>query len=137
MAILAEFRRFFAKIAPHVEISIILTGFYVEKTIIFFILNELRNLVQESAFAFCSGWNPVQRIGPRFASTWFLGCAGPGNPPAFCDTPLFRGSPMGCWEPGQIMLRARGIVRNGEDMGIFTFCPKTLDFCPKIIYIKE
>lgn len=35
MAILAEFRRFLAKIAPHVEISIILAGFYVEKTIIF------------------------------------------------------------------------------------------------------
>lgn len=85
MAILAKFRHFLAKIAPHIEISIILTGFYVEKKIIFFILNELRNLVQESAFA-------------------------------FCDTPLFRGSPKVCWEPGQIMLRARGIVRNGEDM---------------------
>jgi hypothetical protein len=35
MAILAKFRHFSAKIAPHVEISIILAGFYVEKTIIF------------------------------------------------------------------------------------------------------
>ncbi|WP_290726529.1 hypothetical protein [Fibrobacter sp. UBA2449] len=35
MAILAKFRHFPAKIASHVEISIILTKFYVEKTIIF------------------------------------------------------------------------------------------------------
>lgn len=35
MTILAEFRHFSAEIAPHVEISIILGGFYVEKTIIF------------------------------------------------------------------------------------------------------
>ena len=35
MAILAKFRHFPAKNAPHVEISIILAGFYVEKTIIF------------------------------------------------------------------------------------------------------
>lgn len=35
MAILAKFRHFSAKIAPYVEISIILAGFYVEKTIIF------------------------------------------------------------------------------------------------------
>ena len=34
-AILAKFCHFSAKIAPHVEISIILAGFYVEKTIIF------------------------------------------------------------------------------------------------------
>lgn len=31
-----------------------------------------------------------------------------------------KSSPMVCWEPGQIMLRARGIVRNGEDMGIYS-----------------
>jgi hypothetical protein len=35
MAFLAKFRHFSAKIAPYVEISIILTRFYVEKTIIF------------------------------------------------------------------------------------------------------
>ena len=35
MAILTKFRHFLAKIAPYVEISIILAGFYVEKTIIF------------------------------------------------------------------------------------------------------
>lgn len=35
MAILAKFRGFLVKIAPHVEISIILGGFYVEKTIVF------------------------------------------------------------------------------------------------------
>jgi len=35
MAILAKFCHFSAEIAPYVEISIILTGFYVEKTIIF------------------------------------------------------------------------------------------------------
>lgn len=27
-----------------------------------------------------------------------------------------KSSPMVCWEPGHIMLRARGIVRNGEDI---------------------
>lgn len=34
MAILAKFRHFSAKIAPHVEISIILARFYIEKNII-------------------------------------------------------------------------------------------------------
>lgn len=37
MAILAKSRHFSAEIAPHVEISIILTRFYVEKTIIFWV----------------------------------------------------------------------------------------------------
>jgi len=35
MAILAKFRHFPTQIAPYVEISIILAGFYVEKSIIF------------------------------------------------------------------------------------------------------
>lgn len=39
MAISVKFRHFHTKIAPHVEISIILAGFYVEKTIIFLKMN--------------------------------------------------------------------------------------------------
>lgn len=35
MAILAKFRHFSEENGPHVEISIILAGFYVEKSIIF------------------------------------------------------------------------------------------------------
>lgn len=37
MAILAKFRGFLAEIVPYVEISIILTRFYVEKSIIFWV----------------------------------------------------------------------------------------------------
>lgn len=42
-----------------------------------------------------------------------------------------KSSPMVCWELGQIMLRAREIVRKGEDMEIYSkdSRPKKHDFC--------